>query len=78
MFSLASNENVVPKGQEKYFCEIDCHLPYLVANDIKVNISSEVAGNEYHFTTFSAPSGRFYSNHYAVEPGSVVSNFFCV
>jgi hypothetical protein len=67
MFSLASNQNVVPKGQEKYFCEIDCHLAYLVGNHIKVNISSEVPGNEYHFvvlrtrfdeTTISAHRGN--------------------
>jgi hypothetical protein len=25
-FSLASSNNVLPQGSEKYFCEIDCHI----------------------------------------------------
>lgn len=28
LFSLTSNEKVLAQGQEKYFCEIDCHLAY--------------------------------------------------
>jgi len=28
--SLASQEWTLPPGAEKYFCEIDCHLPYSV------------------------------------------------
>lgn len=27
-FSLASRDRVLPPGEEKYFCEIDCHLAY--------------------------------------------------
>ena len=27
-FSLASREQVLAAGQEKYFCEVDCHLAY--------------------------------------------------
>jgi len=30
--SLASREATIPPGQEKYFCEIDCHLAYSVRN----------------------------------------------
>lgn len=30
LFSAASLNVVVPRGQEKYFCEIDCHLAYAV------------------------------------------------
>ena len=29
-FSLASHQVVLAQGQEKYFCEIDCHLAYSV------------------------------------------------
>ena len=29
-FSLASHDTVLASGQEKYFCEIDCHLAYAV------------------------------------------------
>jgi len=29
-FSLASHQVVLGRGQEKYFCEIDCHLAYSV------------------------------------------------
>lgn len=29
-FSLASREQVAARGEEKYFCEVDCHLAYSV------------------------------------------------
>jgi hypothetical protein len=31
-FSLASREKVLARGEEKYFCEIDCHLAYSVVD----------------------------------------------
>jgi hypothetical protein len=31
LFSLASREQVAALGEEKYFCEVDCHLAYSVA-----------------------------------------------
>src|ERR1700720_1366428 len=30
IFSFASSEKVLARGQEKHFCEIDCHLAYSV------------------------------------------------
>jgi len=30
IFSFASSEKVIARGQEKHFCEIDCHLAYSV------------------------------------------------
>ena len=30
-FSLASHERVLARGEEKHFCEIDCHLAYSIA-----------------------------------------------
>jgi hypothetical protein len=32
VFSFASNEKVLARGQEKHFCEIDCHLAYSVTD----------------------------------------------
>ena len=32
VFSVASGERVLARGEEKYFCEIDCHLAYSVAD----------------------------------------------
>jgi hypothetical protein len=32
LFSFRSGENVLARGEEKYFCEIDCHLAYSVAD----------------------------------------------
>ena len=32
VFSLASTEKVLARGEEKYFCELDCHLAYSVLN----------------------------------------------
>jgi hypothetical protein len=31
-FSLASREKVLARGEEKHFCEIDCHLAYSIGN----------------------------------------------
>jgi hypothetical protein len=31
-FSAGSHETVLERGQEKYFCEIDCHLAYSVVD----------------------------------------------
>ena len=32
IFSFASSEKVLARGQEKHFCEIDCHLAYSIAD----------------------------------------------
>jgi hypothetical protein len=32
IFSFASSERVLARGQEKHFCEIDCHLAYSVTD----------------------------------------------
>ena len=32
IFSLMSSEQIVARGQEKHFCEIDCHLAYSVTD----------------------------------------------
>src|SRR5512146_2768419 len=31
-FSISSHEQTLPRGEEKYFCEIDCHLAYSIAD----------------------------------------------
>ena len=32
VFSFASSEKVLARGEEKHFCEIDCHLAYSIAD----------------------------------------------
>ena len=32
LFSAASLRVIVPRGQEKYFCELDCHIAYSVVS----------------------------------------------
>lgn len=32
-FSLASQDATLARGQEKYFCEIDCHLAYSITDE---------------------------------------------
>ena len=32
IFSFASSEKVLARGEEKHFCEIDCHLAYSVTD----------------------------------------------
>jgi hypothetical protein len=32
IFSLAAHEKILARGEEKHFCEIDCHLAYSIVN----------------------------------------------
>jgi Domain of unknown function (DUF4352) len=50
--SLSSTEKTLPVGGRKYFCEIDCHLAYSVAN----SSTSQVIGPELQQTV---ANGKF-------------------
>jgi hypothetical protein len=39
-FSAGSHESALARGQEKYFCEIDCHLAYSV-----VDVNAQASGH---------------------------------
>jgi len=45
-FSLVSHDRILSPGQEKYFCEIDCHLAYSIV-DVR---EEEVAGASRSYT----------------------------
>src|SRR5713101_1995334 len=32
IFSIGSHEKVLARGEEKHFCELDCHLAYSIPN----------------------------------------------
>jgi hypothetical protein len=56
VFSLASGERVLACGEEKYFCELDCHLAYSVAGvrrakSIGVGPDASTAGGEFYVVT---------------------------
>ncbi|HZT58531.1 MAG TPA: hypothetical protein VFA21_07900 [Pyrinomonadaceae bacterium] len=44
VFSLASGERVLARGEEKHFCEIDCHLAYSVADVRRAKTIGDGAG----------------------------------
>ena len=46
-FSVGSRANVLSRGQEKHFCEIDCHLAYSVVN---VETHADAISNDYVVT----------------------------
>jgi hypothetical protein len=50
--SLTSHEKTLAPGENKYFCEIDCHLAYSVVNFEE----AKALGDESHQTL---PAGRF-------------------
>ncbi|MGH9904828.1 MAG: hypothetical protein ACRD8U_04485 [Pyrinomonadaceae bacterium] len=55
-FSLASTDQVLARGQEKNFCEIDCHLAYSVvdvqiAKTLGYGLSQATARGLYHVVT---------------------------
>src|SRR5207244_1020673 len=35
IFSIASHDKVLARGEEKHFCEIDCHLAYSIINTLQ-------------------------------------------
>ncbi|MGB8510508.1 MAG: hypothetical protein WCD76_19195 [Pyrinomonadaceae bacterium] len=43
-FSLVSRERVLARGEEKYFCEIDCHLAYSVTDVRKSKTLGDAPG----------------------------------
>ena len=46
-FSLTSHDSALSRGQEKYFCEIDCHLAYSV---VEVKTESAATTTRYFVT----------------------------
>ncbi len=61
VFSFASNEHVLARGQEKHFCEIDCHLAYSVTDvrEVKTlgDASNQVtAAGMFHMITIRTRS----------------------
>jgi hypothetical protein len=55
-FSLASGERVLARGEEKHFCEIDCHLAYSVegvrrAKTLGAGASQATARGEFYVVT---------------------------
>ena len=41
IFSLVSRDQLLARGQEKHFCELDCHLAYSIANVAQAKTLSE-------------------------------------
>lgn len=55
-FSFTSNETVLARGQEKHFCEIDCHLAYSVIDvhtkkTLGAGINQATAQGVFHVVT---------------------------
>ena len=42
IFSIASHDRVLARGEEKHFCEIDCHLAYSIINTPQTKMLGEV------------------------------------
>jgi hypothetical protein len=51
-FSAFSHERILAMGQEKYFCELDCHVAYSIQNVQRMKqIGNTVANGEYYVVT---------------------------
>jgi hypothetical protein len=44
-FSLTSHEQVLARGEEKHFCEIDCHLAYSIASTSQSKTFAQATAN---------------------------------
>jgi hypothetical protein len=54
-FSLGSRERTLAPGEEKYFCELDCHLAYSVQQVERVKaIGNSSAAGEFYIVTLRA------------------------
>ena len=51
-FSLFSRDRTLARGEEKYFCELDCHLAYSVQAVQRIKSIGDVrAGGEFYVVT---------------------------
>jgi hypothetical protein len=57
-FSLTSRDQVAERGEEKYFCEVDCHLAYSVV-DVRVSKSVGSASSRKGFYRIVTLKVRF-------------------
>jgi hypothetical protein len=54
-FSAFSHERTLAQGQEKYFCELDCHIAYSVQNVQRIkSIGHVTAAGEFYVVTVRA------------------------
>jgi hypothetical protein len=52
LFSAFSKERTLSEGEEKYFCELDCHIAYSVQHVQRVKaIGTTAAGGEFYIVT---------------------------
>ena len=52
LFSFTSNEQALARGQEKHFCELDCHLAYsIIAVTDSKTIGSATANGTFRSVT---------------------------
>ena len=55
VFSLFSRERILARGEEKYFCELDCHLAYSVQKVERIKqIGDAIANGEFYIVTLRA------------------------
>ena len=66
-FAIVSRERLLRQGQEKYFCEIDCHLAYSVV-DVKENASPRLPLKQYRVTVRTRFDEKTISEHRGKAP----------
>jgi hypothetical protein len=66
--SVASRELALPPGEEKYFCEIDCHLAYSVATVEKTKTLDSPAGQQTAGGTFYIVAVRTRFDEHTISP----------
>lgn len=72
VFSFASSEQVLARGEEKHFCEIDCHLAYSITNVQETKTFGDVpnqlvAGGQFWVVTIKT---RFDENTISPKRGN--------
>lgn len=68
MFSFSSSEKVLARGEEKHFCEIDCHLAYSVTDERETKTLGEAPNQTSAAGTFRVITIRTRFDENTISP----------
>ncbi|MDX6305225.1 MAG: hypothetical protein QOI77_2194 [Blastocatellia bacterium] len=69
IFSLTSHEKVLARGEEKHFCEIDCHLAYSVADTRQAKTLGNLPNQTTALGTFAIITIKTRFDESTIAPG---------
>lgn len=68
VFSFASREHVLERSDEKYFCEVDCHLAYSVIDVVKMTELGAPSAKQHARGTFYVATVKTWFDERTISP----------